>query len=492
MLKIKKLSEDTGQTFSIFTLDQQLHNYAIQLQWALPETFPINTFFVRLGGMHTLMNLIGATGNLMADTGLADILSSEFAGVKKMLIGKKFPQCLRALRMVVEVILEPILEDPSVQCYDDLMENLENRAKKSRTCRLWLDCLIKPMLIMMAFVRAEREADWPLHVLCVKEMMVYLFAAGHSNYARALLVYLRTIERLPPEILAHFLNGNHVMRHMEGLWNGISSDMFIESTFMRYGHGRAGIVGVTLKPETLKTWALSRHVCSQLMVELAEMRGDGDDDRFQKTHKEESFARMKSDKKDRQGIRKKIATCIHPLDPDVHPEQLVNVASGSLAPPSVNVDKAISIAEKQVAEFERLLPQGYWNTIEKRVTTMAVMRKGVKVGPDVIYDTELIFSCVMGLQGTSRNVDFKDVLSYELAPIPTALFDDSGEMRICKSKADLKNKTRVEVSERNAAQMDCTILDGCAVLWVVPWPASSQTNQALVSDYVDSFQQYLQ
>ncbi|KAL8577294.1 hypothetical protein ACOMHN_062803 [Nucella lapillus] len=238
------------------------------------------------------------------------------------------------------------------------------------------------------------------------------------------------------------------MRHVEGLWNGIPSDMFIESTFMRYGHGRAGIVGVTLKPETLKTWALSRHVCSQLMVDLAEIRGDTDDDRFQTIHKEESPARMESDKKDREGVRKKIVMCIHPLDPDVHPEQLVNVANGSLAPSSVNVDKTITIAEEQVAAFEMTLPQGYWNAIPKRVTTMAMTRKGVKVGPELMYDTELIFSRVIGLQASSRNVDFQDVLSYELAPIPTALFDDSGEMRICKSKADLKMKTRVEVSHK--------------------------------------------
>ncbi|KAL8595804.1 hypothetical protein ACOMHN_012222 [Nucella lapillus] len=212
---------------------------------------------------------------------------------------------------------------------------------------------------MMAFVRAEREADWSLHVVCVKAMIAYQFAAGHSNYARALIVYLRTIERLPPDILVHFLNGKHVMQHVEGLWNGIPSDNFIESTFMRYGHGRAGIVGVTLKPETLKTWALSRHVCSQLMVDLAEIRGDTDDDRFQTTHKEESPARMESDKKDREGVRKKIVMCIHPLDPDVHPKQLVNVANGSLAPSSVNVDKTITIAEEQVAAFEMTLPQGY-------------------------------------------------------------------------------------------------------------------------------------
>ena len=47
------------------------------------------------------------------------------------------------------------------------------------------------------------------------------------------------------------------MQHMNGNWNGIRSDMFIESTFMRYGHGRAGIIGITLKPETLKLGLLA-------------------------------------------------------------------------------------------------------------------------------------------------------------------------------------------------------------------------------------------
>ncbi len=118
---------------------------------------------------------------------------------------------------------------------------------------------------MMAYVRAKREGDWLLHVHCVKAMMPYFFATGHQSYARLGLVYLRAIENLHESILPYFLKGKHVMRHMKDLWNGVWSDMFIESTFMRYGHGQAGIVRITLKPETLKTWALSHHICSQLM-----------------------------------------------------------------------------------------------------------------------------------------------------------------------------------------------------------------------------------
>jgi hypothetical protein len=63
-----------------------------------------------------------------AATGLSDVMSSAFAGVDKMLIGKKFPICMRALRMVVEVILDPVINDPSAQSYDNFIANLEARA----------------------------------------------------------------------------------------------------------------------------------------------------------------------------------------------------------------------------------------------------------------------------------------------------------------------------------------------------------------------------
>ncbi len=211
-------------------------------------------------------------------------------------------------------------------------------------------------------------------------MIPYFFAAGHQNYARSSLVYQRAIENLPRSILAYFLKGEPVMRHMKGLWNGIWSDMFIESTFMRYGHGRAGIVGITLKPETLKTWALSRHICSQLMEDLAELRGESDEYRFQDSHKEEAASRISSDKKDREALKRKLEMCIHPLKPELHPEQLVNVANGTIGISKINVDQAVSIGQSQLLEFEKQLPFGFWKPIEKKVKTMAATKKGIAVG----------------------------------------------------------------------------------------------------------------
>ena len=64
------------------------------------------------------------------------------------------------------------------------MSIVNDKANKSRTANLWTDNLIKPVFIMVIFVRAEREADWPLHLWAVEEMLPYFFASSHCNYAR--------------------------------------------------------------------------------------------------------------------------------------------------------------------------------------------------------------------------------------------------------------------------------------------------------------------
>ena len=144
---------------------------------------------------------------------------------------------------------------------EDLQKHLDAAATKSKTCKLWVDRFIKPVFLMMLYVRVEWEGDWPLHLVAVKGMLPYFFASGHVNYAQYGLYYLRSMGFLQGEELSMFMKGEHVMHHVPHLWNGIWSDMYIESTFMCYGHGPGGMIGVTLKPEMLKTWALSLHVC---------------------------------------------------------------------------------------------------------------------------------------------------------------------------------------------------------------------------------------
>ena len=180
--------------------------------------------------------------------------------------------------------------------------------------------------------------------------------------------------------------------------------------------------------------------------------------------------------------------CINPLDPEQHPETIINVVTGMISPSSVNVDKAIDIGTRLMVEFVRKLPHGFYDTISMKVETMAATKKSCAVGDSKVYNTELIYSRVIGLQASTRDVHISEVMSCELSPVPTALFNDSGEMRTSKSKSALKNLTKVEISARYITQDSaCTVIDGCALLWIPQWPSSSSTQQSIVMDFVNKF-----
>ena len=84
----------------------------------------------------------------------------------------------------MEKLLRQLFTQEELFRYGDLNVLLEPISEQCRIIKLWVDCLIKAVFIMMLYVRAEREADWPLHLKAVQLMLPYLFAAGHINYAR--------------------------------------------------------------------------------------------------------------------------------------------------------------------------------------------------------------------------------------------------------------------------------------------------------------------
>ena len=79
-----------------------------------------------------------------------------------MMLGKNLPSCVCALCILVECILEKHIKEKTT--YEELMVYLETRLAQSRTVKHWTDNLIKPILLVLAFIRAEREGDWLLHI----------------------------------------------------------------------------------------------------------------------------------------------------------------------------------------------------------------------------------------------------------------------------------------------------------------------------------------
>ena len=147
----------------------------------------------------------------------------------------------------------------------------------------------------------------------------------------------------------------------------------------------------------------------------------------------------------------------------------------------MNVDCAVDIGREQMEAFHSSWPDGFHGIISTKVKTMTISRKKITVGPGSTFDTALIYTRVMGI-AASRELDLKQVFQHELAPVPTSMFKDNGDMRITKTKSTLKNKLQVKqpvrtVCKQPASLPEVTIIDGCALLWVISWPS-----QAVVQD----------
>ena len=184
MCDVESASERAGQQVTVFTCDQQLYRVTIDIIWDDPVRW--KHFYPRIGGMHWLMSFVGAVGKLMKNSVLDLLMKSAFAGVEKMLIGKKFPMNVRALRIVVIELLRSIMNNHTTE--DQFYSTLNDLVRKSKLAKHWIQNLIDPVFLMMMYVRAERESDIGLHLYACRKMIPYFFAAGHWNYARDSLV----------------------------------------------------------------------------------------------------------------------------------------------------------------------------------------------------------------------------------------------------------------------------------------------------------------
>ena len=277
MSKAMTISRNAGQITLPFTADMQLYQIDVSIIFNDPNRFkdvvPI------LGGMHFLECYISSIGTLGGPLGLHVLMSGAFGSVDSMLNGKKLPQNVRALRLVIEELLWPIFESnsgdapPPPGSMPELINKLSELSKKSRTTKAWVDNVIRPVLLINMFCRAAHEGDFALHVSSAEMMIPLMFAAGRPNYSRYGTLYVEWMHSLPYDLHKAFMKGQLFVHLMAGIFNGIWTDQFIECTWMRHGHGPSGVIGMATDENQMKIWSLSMGACSELVSRLKMMGG---------------------------------------------------------------------------------------------------------------------------------------------------------------------------------------------------------------------------
>jgi len=166
-------------------LDQQLyrvaHHGTIHIGFPISTCDSVECTFSWFSSQHLVVSVAGS--------GLHLVLSKVFAGVEKMLPHNVMCSgCLPRNSYVRSSY-------PTKWHVCLTYKRSWTLSSRSRTCKLWIDCLIKHVLIMLKYLRrAEYERDWhlPILILGVVQSCHYLFRflIGFSPSMGAMVVIL--------------------------------------------------------------------------------------------------------------------------------------------------------------------------------------------------------------------------------------------------------------------------------------------------------------
>ncbi len=362
---------------------------------------------------------------------------------------------------------------------DTLAKFQANGRAQSATFKYW-DNFLDVAHIMLRLLRAERDADFLLHLEAVCETIPYLTVGGRNNYAKYTPVYVAEMKQLEtdePDAYRHLCNGGFVVRRShKHLFNAVSTDQALEQTVNREAKSQGGVIGFTLRKGALLRWLMTRHVTGAYSEALKQMCTQPSTTDI---HEDLSKARLARDVSDVNKVVDALTTQYqNPFALDTVPSTLVNIISGQVA--SKEIEDGLTTMKDagklKMTEFvKKRLVEGsksFWDPQSRTtVKTFADMRKPLPAGKQktLACSTEVLFRRLLSVSKT-RDINLKTVLEHELAAVPPALFNDDGSIRKT-NKAELAKKlesTCEEVhclpTDANQADNTAYLIDGMAML----------------------------
>ena len=108
----------------------------------------------------------------------------------------------------------------------------------------------------------------------------------------------------------------------------------------------------------------------------------------------------------------------------------VDIVTGKGSYADVNAYDAVRVGSELMTSFVKSLPTGYHNPLSSSVANT--------MKPDVMYQRALGLACI-------RDIDLREIFSYELSTLPLSLFKENGEMRL-NNKSEFRTKVAFLVS----------------------------------------------
>lgn len=216
--------------------------------------------------------------------------------------------------------------------------------------------------------------------------------------------------------------------------------MALEQTVNKDCKSSGGVIGFTNNEGTLTRWLITRHLVGEYASKVENLI-------FPK-NKLYSYGAAERER-DEKDVRKMISiiesTWINPFDSSITSNDLIHIATGKIASREIH---ASLTTFKEKAEINnqafiqgRLTTHGqasFWKAVSRNPIINADNIGYKKTESKTVINPEYMFRRIISA-AQFKELDFKNMLSFELAPTPASLFHEDGSMRKT-AKSELAKK----------------------------------------------------
>ncbi|MES9882793.1 MAG: hypothetical protein ABW185_18145 [Sedimenticola sp.] len=379
----------------------------------------------------------------------------------------------------------------------------EFQSQRSPTVQYWQQ-YIDMIAILLAFIRAEREGNWLLHLSSFAAMLPWFAIYDRINYTRWGSVYLADMHQLElthPEVYTEFRSGNFVVKQTRQKFNQLSTDQALEHV-NKVSKMAGGLIGITREDSARDRWCLTFNQRSKVTSDTYEMLGvhnvdDRDEECSVWENKEAHTSRLARDEKDVQHIVQQFerfhvftqqSACLVCLSTrDVVPEDITSAL--------LNAERH---GHEQVSSFvtSRLVeaPCTFHDTLKKNKSpTMATMYDVTVKGSAIEKSKSVkggrnLFQRLLVAQKAGRVVSLEELMCHELSNTPISISDTSGNLRHCTNKADLCHILDTGVTDDTVPDTHlktATVIDGHALVQAIGRPSDGTTFGDLADVFIN-------
>ena len=179
---------------TVDTSDQPLYALSRWLQQVFPDSLGPGKYLPMFSGLHIGKLLLEIHGQLIAGSALAQFLDQakvSITGAGNVVVNVSqitsarylLQVCLCAEYKAMRVVFD------SSESTDDIQDWMEKKASESPMFH-YSEMIFDLQILILMFIRSERERDFALYVQVLKSIMQYIFAFSHYNYARWLTIHV--------------------------------------------------------------------------------------------------------------------------------------------------------------------------------------------------------------------------------------------------------------------------------------------------------------